>query len=314
MRILFKLAILVSSLSLLLVSGCTKTFRIPDAKPPAVTYTKSYKNPVQMTIQDARNAGDKKFSVGTLNTVLEGIENEIRYLGKNVTVDLNARGINMQYDETGKAGAVGLKVHKYRIRNLRTSGFSPYYTFTTFSADLMYKGQSRRITSYFKNGKVPVFSFSEVEEPCYTIPVSLLVKEVASKINSLIFGLSASNDAVDALYKDITDNYVKYSYFKVLELGYSNNRRAVPYLVKLTEHNDSMMRATALSALGMLRAVDQLELLKKKYATTENTEKYMALKSIGDLGTAESKAFLDSVKSSADYSDMAIREVLEMYY
>jgi hypothetical protein len=63
----------------------------------------------------------------------------------------------------------------------------------------------------------------------------------------------------------------------------------------------------------MLQAEDQLDLLKDFYSTHENTQKFMALKSIGDLGTEASKAFLESVINSDDYNDEMIKEVVELY-
>lgn len=78
---------------------------------------------------------------------------------------------------------------------------SPYYTFSIFRGVLVYEGSDYPIGAYFKNGKVPVWAFREVEEPTYNIPVSLLVKEIATKINSAVFQARASDAEVSRLVK-----------------------------------------------------------------------------------------------------------------
>jgi hypothetical protein len=206
-----------------------------------------------------------------------------------------------------------LDVDKYRIRNLRTTGFSPYWTFTTFAGDLKQNGDSRRVVFYFKRGKVPVWAFREVEDPCYNVPVSLMVKEIASKINRYYFGLQASDDKIKSLVDDINNQFDEFSFLKVLELGYTNNPAAIESLVALTHHQDSMVRVCATCSLGVLGAVDQFDYLKELYNTKKNIEKTMALKAIGDLGTPEALDFIQSVKVSSDYKDNMIREVVDLF-
>ncbi len=63
------------------------------------------------------------------------------------------------------------------------------------------------------------------------------------------------------------------------------------------------MRASAVSSLGILRATGELSLLEKIYAENTHVVKAMALKSIGDLGTPEARAFLDRIRQSKDYRE-----------
>lgn len=294
------------------VFGCTKTFVVQPATPSSVVYEKPYSQERLLGIEDRRSGADKGLSAGTLPVVVKNMEDEIAFLGQNLQTALASRGINLNYDP-GNVSDLKLDVYKYRIRNQRTSGFSPYWTFTTFAGDLAAGGKTHRVTFYFKQGKVPVWSFNEVEEPCYNVPVSLMVKELASKINRYCFGLTASTEKVRALAEDINNNFNEFSFLKVLELGYTNNPAAVEPLKALTTHNDSMVRVCALSSLGVLGAVDQFDLLKKIYAATDNIEKTMALKAIGDLDTPAAKAFLQSVKTSPDYKDEMIKEVCDLY-
>jgi hypothetical protein len=240
------------------------------------------------------------------------MENELDFMGENIAKEFRSRGINMSYLEDG-AGDLILKVKKYRIRNLRTTGFSPYWTYTTFSGDVESSGKSKIAAFYFKRGKVPVWSFNEVEEPCYNVPVSLMVKEVASKINRYYFGLRAPEEKVDHLVDNIRNRFNEDSFMQVLELGYTNNPSAVAPLVELTSHSDSMVRACAICSFGVLGAVDQFEFLQQKYRTSESLEKHMALKAIGDLGTPEAMDFLRSVKESDDYDDDVIGNIVDLY-
>jgi hypothetical protein len=307
---IFLFLLLVISMFL---SGCSKTFNIKEPEPSSIKYASSVVGLADFSIEDLREGDDKDLSVGTLNVVLVGMENEIEFLGKNIEKALNSRGIAAKYNSAGSSENIQFKVKKFQIRNHRTSSFSPYYTFSMISGDLVYGQMTKRITAYFKNGKVPVWAFREVEEPCYNVPVSLIVKEISTKINRHIFGLKSSDEKVEKLAQEINATNEKYNYLKVLELGYTNNASAIPHLVDLINHPDSMMRATAVSSLGMLQAEDQLDLLKDFYSTHENTQKFMALKSIGDLGTEASKAFLESVINSDDYNDEMIKEVIDLY-
>ncbi len=302
---------------ILLLGGCTKSFNIKPVSAPQIVYSLAV-NPETSSLGliDARTSAAKPLNIGTLPVELPGMGDEINYLGENIARVLNAEGIKVAYGK-GTESDVKLKVQNYRIRNLRTSGFSQYHTFTTFSADLINNGTSTRITAYFKNSKVPVWSFDEVERPCYQIPLEVVVKEIAAKINAHVFKQVASNEMVDKILASITPGSAdagSEQYLKVLELGYTNNPTAIAPLVRMTNHEETIMREAAISALGMLGAKDQYPLLKTIYETKENIDKSMALKSIGDLNTPETREFIHQVKISEAYKDDdTIREVADLY-
>ncbi len=302
---------------LLLLTGCTKSFNINPVSPPLNVYSSELKTEVNsFSLIDARNDEAKPLNIGTLSVVLPSMGDEIDYLGENLVSVLRAEGVNIVY-EKGKKSDIALKVLTYRIRNLRTSGFSPYHTFTTFSADLISDGSPRRITAYFKNSKVPVWAFREVERPCYQIPIEVMVKEIAAKLNVHVFKRVASNETVEKLIASINPgptDAASEQYLKVLELGYTNNPTAIEPLVRLTDHKETIMRAAAISALGILAAENQFPLLKNIYDTKEKIDKSMALKSIGDLDIPEAREFIRQVKMSEVYShDVTIREVADLY-
>jgi hypothetical protein len=306
------LSCLAIFLVLVTTFGCTKTFYIKDPSPSSVVYAQESEEKLNLRINDRRSGEDKKLSTGTLPVVLVNMEDEILFLGTNLQAALNSRGINFLYSPNADDGLL-LNVKKYRIRNLRTSSFSPYWTFTTFAGDLILNGKSQRIVFYFKRGKVPVWAFREVEEPCYNVPVSLMVKEIASKINRYCFDLQVPDEKVKMLIDDVNNRFDEYSFLKVLELGYTNNPAAIEPLVALTHHKDSMVRVCATCSLGVLGAVDQFDYLKELYSTKENIEKTMALKAIGDLSTPEAIEFIKSVKASSDYKDKMISEVVDLF-
>lgn len=303
---------LIIILSLIAFFGCTKTFYIKTPTPSSIVYDQDYPEETVLKVTDQRSEKDRQLSEGTLSVVLKDMGDEITFLGNNIEAALNSRGINIKCNNDKDANLV-LNAKKYRIRNLRTTGFSPYWTFTTFSGDLNFNGQKKRIAFYFKAGKVPVWAFKEVEDPCYNVPVSLLVKEIASKINRYYYGLQSSSDKINTLFQDINENFDEHSFLKVLELGYTNNKDAIEPLVKLANHSDSMVRVCAISSLGVLGAIEKFDFIKNIYNTSENIEKSMALKAIGDLDTPEADDFLKSVKQSSDYKDEMIREVVDLY-
>lgn len=301
----------------LLLAGCTKTFDIRPVSPPNNVYSQALTaEPSSFGVDDARTGAAKSLNAGTLSVELPSMGNDIAYLGENLAQVLNAQGVKVSYDNSGNSG-LKLKVMNYRIRNLRTSGFSPYHTFTTFSADLIGADAPQRITAYFKNSKVPVWAFSELERPCYQIPLEVVIKEIAAKLNTHVYKRTASNETVQKLLDSILPGDAdagSEQYLKVLELGYTNNPTAIEPLVRLTSHEETIMREAAISALGMLGAKEQFPLLKQIYETKENIDKSMALKSIGDLDTPEAREFIRQVKSSEAYhDDDTIREVADLY-
>lgn len=304
-------------LALLTASGCTKTFNVRPVQPPW-TGLEATPQPgaASLGIRDARPPHGKPLNDGTLRVVLRGMGDELDYLAENLASALRAQGIAVTRGDGGSADVV-LDVRTFRIRNLRTSGYSPYHSFTTFAADLHHGGRTSRITAYFKGSKTPVWSFHEIERPCYQIPIEAVVREIAAKINGHVFGRRAGDDRVRALAAAVSNrpsDSGTEEYLKVLELGYTNNPAAIAPLVALTARKETLMRAAAVSSLGTLQATGELELLRQIYADNTHVVKAMAIKSIGDLGTPEARAFLDQVRASKDYREPTLKEVIDLYY
>lgn len=301
-------------LLLLAASGCTKSFAVRPVDPAKAPYAASETASARaFSVTDAR--ADRTLHTGTMKVQLDGVGDELAFFAANVAAVLKARGIDVTYDTVGTADTV-LTVRSYRYRNLRTTGFSPYHTFATFSADLTSGGQTHRLVAFFKNSKTPMWTFNEVERPCYQIPTDVLVNEIAAKMNRHVFGRVASDQTVEQIAASIDKDDADASseqYLKVLALGYTNNPAAVRHLVGLLEHDETLMRAAAASALGTLGAADQMARLEKLYASSGGVVKVMAAKAIADLGTPESRAFVERVRQSKEYRDEELSEVLELY-
>ncbi|MCK5916374.1 MAG: HEAT repeat domain-containing protein [Deltaproteobacteria bacterium] len=309
--------------SLSMTFGCAPSqYKVNTPKPSLNQFADSTDDQLIAQIVDERREGDKKFHVGVLPSTLinEGKPiDPVEFLTRNIENELKARGVNISFaTNSDSQDDVIVKLKKFRIRNHRASGFSPYFTFTTISADVETGDKSTRVTAYFSNGKVPVWSFDEVIDPCYNIPVNFAIKEFASKINRLTANYSITDSDVDAISIEIKNNYSELSYLEVYKLGFGNNKRAIPYLVELTKHENSLVRIAALASLGTIGAVDQFDYLKRIYNTSPWRQKSMALKSIGDFGTSEGVSFIkDAMRelqsNNDDPNDKYIIEVASLY-
>ena len=296
------------------VPGCTKRFDIRPPVPSSVRYENSPSDPHALEVSDGRTDKGLKLSFGTLGARLDGFEEDpMGFLKQHIVKELTTRGINIEEAEAS-ASDLNFNVTTLTIRNHRASGFSPYYTFSKLSGDLEYGGKSHRITGYFKNGKVPVWAFREVEEPTYNIPISLLVKEAASKINRIAFGVQASSAEVKRIVASIEADTTNLVYMRVFELGYTGNLEAIPHLREIAKnHKLKLARAAAISSIGILDATDQFEFLTEIYDATTKIERAMALKSIGDLNLPEGEAFIAKVAESKDVRDSMVEDVVDLY-
>jgi len=181
------------------------------------------------------------------------------------------------------------------MRNHRVSSYSPFVTLTFLSAEIDDGSSNKKVVgSFVKRGKVPVWSFDEIVEPTLNEPLSIAVKELSSKIVNQLYNYSASDATVDELIAKAAANKTGSRYLDVYALGFTNNKKAIANLLTLTKDDDEYVRMAAISSLGTLDAEAQYEYLKTLYANKSGMwqDRAMALKSIGDLDTAETKAFL----------------------
>lgn len=304
--------------SLAVLSGCAINMPVP-IKDPAVSATKYEKTaPVAETtlaFKNEQTAADKaKILSGTIPMQMMYQDkpfDAVPWLAAQTVKEMSARGLPVKLAAAGENGT-GILIRRVHIENHRVSGFSPFVTFTSLRADIETAGGLQRVTAYIKRGKVPVWSFDEVIDPTYNDPLSLLTKELAAKINQKLFKQVVSTEQVNALIVKINQDGAARAdaYLDVYQLGFSNNPAAIPELVKLSTHSSEYVRLAALSSLGILQAKDQMPLLISRYESTDGLwqDRAMALKAIGDLGTAESLDYLK--KQSKKFENQTNREAL----
>ncbi|HEU4429324.1 MAG TPA: HEAT repeat domain-containing protein [Myxococcota bacterium] len=291
------IALMLGSAVTLLSACSTLVIPVTAPAPSALAFESvADSSPVQLTVRDARSPQDRASIAGGVLVPDYRYGNEpldpVAYLADHIEKELAARG----FSASRGAGGTELAIRSFHFENHRVSGFSPWVALTTVSADVETPSGPRRIASFVRRAKVPVWSMQEINEPCFSDALSIATKELAAKLNAAVWNRRLSDADVDALVAKIDQlGETETTWLEVYQLGFSNNLRAVPKLVALTAHTNEYMRMAAISGLGTLGAVDQLDLLRSvAHAGQMWGDRAIALKAIGDLGTPEAKAFLDA--------------------
>ena len=135
----------------------------------------------------------------------------------------------------------------------------------------------------------------EVIEPTFNQPLALGVREFAAKIANAVYGYRASDEEVKRLTEKIA-NRTPDTFIDVYALGFTNHPGAVDTLVKLTSDEQEYIRQAAIASLGTLGSTGHFNLLQQIYKNPAVSwqDHCVALKSIADLGTPESKAFIEA--------------------
>lgn len=313
--------------SIAVLSGCAINMKVPIKDPVASTipFEKSgAPATTALSFKDEQPASDKaKLLSGTIPMQMMYQDkpfDAVPWIARHTVKEMSARGLPVTLAADGEKG-VGILIRRVHIENHRVSGFSPFVTFTSLRADVETPNGLQRVTAYVKRGKVPVWSFDEIIDPTYNDSLSLLTKELAAKLNQQLFRQVVSTEKVNALIAKINkDNAAANdAYLDVYQLGFSNNPVAIPELVKLSSHSSEYVRLAALSSLGILKATGQLKFLIGRYETAGDLwqDRAMALKAIGDLGTAESLAYLQKqwkkFESQTDKEALWTKEIIALY-
>ncbi|OUR65836.1 hypothetical protein A9Q79_02280 [Methylophaga sp. 42_25_T18] len=284
-------------------------------------------DPKDFNLQDKRSEEGKTFSYGVLPAGLKIDGNTIEpisFLKTNTEKELKARGINTSLSSSD---GIDIEINKFVIRNHRASGFSPFVTFTMLSGDIVTDSGKERVATFIKRGKVPVWTFDEIIQPTFNEPLDLVVKELAAKINAKMFGRQISDSEVQTLIKKINTETPASSdtqnvphdvkYLDVYQLGFGNNKSAIPALVEMAKSKPEYIRLSAISSLGILGADEEIEFLKSIYSDSKLwQDRAMAIKAIADIGNAEAVAFLDKVyeeNQGDSKDDLWNREIIELY-
>ncbi|KAF1723355.1 HEAT repeat domain-containing protein [Pseudoxanthomonas japonensis] len=288
-----RMAACVAALALL--AGCApKSYSVRHPAPSEQLVFGTSAPATTLALVDARPGAGRAFSSGILPAALtvDGAPLDAAgYLASNLQAELVARGLPTQVD-LGGTGLPTLELTAFRMQNHRANGFSPFVTLTFLGGELVTSEGKQRLGVFVKRGKVPVWSFDEVVEPTFNQPLSLAIKELAAKIAARLHGARSSDADVDRLVKKIATRGDD-SYLDVYALGFTNNPTAIGPMAVLARDPDEYVRLAAISSLGTLGAVDQLELLTSIYRDgTLWQDRAMALKAIGDLDSPAADAFL----------------------
>lgn len=305
-------------------SACApSSYNVKPPTPSGIKYETTADDPkTQLSVIDARQPNEKTFSTGVLPAALTVDKVPIdghKFLAEHLGAELASRGVPVTTTTTD-AGLPRLQVRTFRMQNHRVNAYSPFVTFTFLSVDLeTAKGSfgTQRYGVFVKRGKVPMWSFDELIEPTLNQPLSLAVRELATKIAGTTYGYRASNATVNELVGKLAKRNDE-SYLDVYALGFTNNPTAVEPLLKLLDDADEYVRLAAISSLGTLRAKAQIPRLKTIYQGTGLwQDRAMAIKSIADMGTADAKSFvaaeLQRVSTLTDKDSMWTTQVLSLY-
>lgn len=267
--------------------------------------------PVTLALDDKRPTAPG-FSHGTDTIHVEfGKGDEMAFLREQLVRELKARGVAAQQGSGGTGGLQG-RVRTFQIRNRQASGFSPVVTYLAFAGDFTDGQRTERIVAYSKQLKLPIWSMREVDNPCYRNPLRNLAGEIVAKLERAFGSRRASDDQVAQLVGVAGGADATAALAAINDLATSNNPAAIPALTQLSGHDAETFRAAALSGLGTLGAADRMPLLQKIWQTGESSsDRYMALKAIGDLGTPQAIAFMKKVATENPEED--IQEITALY-
>lgn len=291
-------------------TGCSLKYTISEPVVSEIKYDKGEKKRVVMKVVDQRADlvfHQKTSNLKNVNIELANMEHPIQWLSGALEKEFASRDIPLEITDKDSLTAPDLilNVKKYQIVSRRVSGYSPWESMHSFMGELKTADKSCTIPAYFFNGKVPIWSMSEVEEPCFNMPISVMVKEIVSKINHCALNYSVSDERLEQM-RTLAEQKIQAgtgdAYIPVIGLGSSNNPEAMKALKTFSDAKDRFIRGCALSAIGTLGAENEFEFLKNRYEKYEEVDKFMALKSIGDIGSPEAMEFIKQAKQNRLYS------------
>lgn len=308
--------------SLLLISaGYSATLRIEEPQYSTKSYKVEHNDTITIKIVDNRTLEDRNepVYVGIINKeslILKGFENSLPTLCGYLSQEFLARGLNVNFSY-GKKSTVALHVSKYQIIFRKNDKNAPVTTLILLKGSMNYNDKTVPINAFFMNRKKYKISLREIQKSCISVPMEIITKELVTKINNILFGLKLGDDYVLGLHKNINKNYnrqVNGPWRNIIILGHSSNRIAIDHLIHLSAHPDGFARACALSAIGLIGINKDLPFLVSCANKYKGIDRYMALKSIGDIGTKESVILLEQVKNSHLYeSDYVIKICVDLY-
>ncbi|KAF0216307.1 MAG: hypothetical protein FD174_3761 [Geobacteraceae bacterium] len=169
----------VIALFFCLSTGCSLKYTIHDPQASSFQYDSVSGKKLVMRVVDQRKDVVFQRPISNLRNIkinLENVEDPIKWFATALEKEFAARGLPVEVIANGQPAAVDmtLTVKTYQIVSHRMTGFSPWETYHSFRGELTADGKTSTIIAYFANGHVPKWSMSEVEKPCFDIPMSIL--------------------------------------------------------------------------------------------------------------------------------------------
>jgi len=199
--------------------------------PSGLTYVQTGPpHALDLTLVDQRPPDGRTFSSGTIpaGVRVQGAPlDPPGFLAEHLSAELASRGLPARVSTGSGASEPRIDLRAFRIQNYRASGWTAFFASTFISADLVTGGVTKRIGVFVRRGKLPQWSFDEVNEPTMGVPLSLAVKDLASKVANQLYGYRAPDAKVQELVARLAGTHVENSFLDVYELGFTNNPLAI---------------------------------------------------------------------------------------
>jgi hypothetical protein len=307
-----------------LLVSCLPTFTIKNVTPSLINYQADPNSgKLTLLLKDARALRDRTFTkmeagLASFTIKYENFNDPFAYLASNLSAEFKGRGINIEViTDTLMAHDLELAVSQFEVVNRRINGYTPWETTIIFGATMPVAGTDVPIRSFFYNGKVPVWSMTEVIDPCYNASLSAIVKDIAAKINRHTFKLATAEPALSQMIAAAKEGAAAKNYQPILDLGSVNTRAAIPTLNEIAmQSKDQDACAYAFFALGSLVNGEDLAGLAGYVDNykDEGIDLYMAIKAIGDIGTPEAVSFIGKQVNNPIYQkEIGFRGVVNLY-
>ena len=291
------IAAAVACASVTLIACAPPNYNIKAPAPSSLKYVVSgTPQETNFALVDERRVDGKIFSHGILPAELkiDGTPiDPLPFLAAQLQAELASRGLPARISDKSTAPPA-IRLKAYHMENMRTNAYTPFITLTYISADVETAAGARRVGVFVTRGKTPVWSFDEIIDPVFNQPLSLGIQEFASKIANLVYGYRAGDDTVKAITTRVNGARTPDSFLDVYKLGFTNNPAATDTLVGLAKDAQEYVRQAAIASLGNIGATTQFGLLKSIYQDPQVSwqDHSIALKSIADLNSEESKVFI----------------------
>ncbi len=293
------------------ITGCSLKYAVDDPPAPGFSYQNVDPKPITIKVVDQRETVQFLVGISGLQGIdlsLTNVDDPVAWFSRELVKEFTARGVPLKLAAKDSAipADLTLTIRKYQLINHRASGFSAWESYNVFLGQVAMGNTSCTIPSFFFNSKLPVWSMDEIQKPCVSDPMAIVVKDVASKINRCLFNYGVSNADLQKLATAAVSTVQADSptaCFPLIDLGSTNNPHAMSTLKRFAEHDDSFVHNCAVNAIGTLGAQDQFEFLVGRFNYFATNDKVMPLKAIGDIGTGQAWDHLRQVQSSSLYRE-----------